>query len=59
VTGYLVAAFMLPFLPPYLASRRSKQDGSWATRYVLWMCEKAHVLIEGRKPLGFTYRPLH
>lgn len=32
VTGYLVAAFTLPFLPPYLASKRSERDGSWATR---------------------------
>lgn len=30
--GYLGAAFTLPFVPPYLASRWSKQDGSWLTR---------------------------
>jgi hypothetical protein len=30
--GYLCGAFALPFLPPYLASRRTKRDGSWETR---------------------------
>lgn len=30
--GYLCAAFALPFVPPYLASKRTKQDGTWLTR---------------------------
>jgi len=32
MTGYLCAAFALPFVPPYLASKRTKQDGTWLTR---------------------------
>jgi len=34
MTGYLCAAFALPFVPPYLASKRTKQDGTWMTRYI-------------------------
>ncbi|KAF2402993.1 hypothetical protein EJ06DRAFT_527955 [Trichodelitschia bisporula] len=41
VSGYLIGAFTLPFVPPYLASKRSRQDGTWATR----------------PPLKFSYCP--
>ena len=30
---YLVSAFALPFVPPLMASRRAKKDGSVCTRY--------------------------
>jgi hypothetical protein len=32
MTGYLVAAFTLPFVPPLLESRRTKADGTYLTR---------------------------
>lgn len=32
MTGYLVSAFTLPFVPPLLESRRSKADGTHLTR---------------------------
>jgi hypothetical protein len=32
LTGYLCAAFVIPFVPPYLASKRTKQDGTYLTR---------------------------
>ncbi|KAF2734632.1 hypothetical protein EJ04DRAFT_512339 [Polyplosphaeria fusca] len=32
MTGYLVGAFTLPFVPPLLESRRTKADGSYLTR---------------------------
>ncbi len=32
VTGYLCTAFVAPFVPPYLASKRTQQDGTWLTR---------------------------
>ena len=32
MTGYLVSAFTLPFVPPLLESRRSKADGTYLTR---------------------------
>lgn len=32
MTGYLVSAFTLPFVPPLLESRRTKADGSYLTR---------------------------
>jgi hypothetical protein len=35
LTGYLCAAFVVPFVPPYLASKRTKQDGTYLTRLVL------------------------
>ncbi|KAF1986566.1 hypothetical protein K402DRAFT_393633 [Aulographum hederae CBS 113979] len=31
-TSYLLTAFALPFIPPYIASTRARQDGSYATR---------------------------
>jgi hypothetical protein len=34
-TGYVCAALALPFVPPYLATQRTKRDGSWTTRSVL------------------------
>ncbi|KAF2672674.1 hypothetical protein BT63DRAFT_450702 [Microthyrium microscopicum] len=42
MTGYLAGAFVLPFVPPYLASRRTQQDGSFQTR----------------PPITYTYRPV-
>jgi hypothetical protein len=33
-TGYVCAALALPFVPPYLATQRTKRDGSWTTRLV-------------------------
>jgi hypothetical protein len=33
MNGYLYAAFTLPFVPPYLASKRTKEDGTCQTRY--------------------------
>ncbi|KAF2448547.1 hypothetical protein P171DRAFT_428601 [Karstenula rhodostoma CBS 690.94] len=32
MTGYLVSAFTLPFVPPLLESRRAKADGTNLTR---------------------------
>ncbi|KAK7188869.1 hypothetical protein DPSP01_007689 [Paraphaeosphaeria sporulosa] len=32
MTGYLVSAFTLPFVPPLLESRRTKADGTYLTR---------------------------
>ncbi|KAF2269316.1 hypothetical protein CC78DRAFT_529131 [Lojkania enalia] len=32
MTGYLVSAFTLPFVPPLLESRRTRADGSYLTR---------------------------
>ncbi|OCK84432.1 hypothetical protein K432DRAFT_378549 [Lepidopterella palustris CBS 459.81] len=32
MTGYLVGAFTLPFVPPLLETRRAKADGSYLTR---------------------------
>lgn len=33
MSGYLVAAFALPFIPPYMASKQSEQDGTFMTRW--------------------------
>ncbi|KAF2703395.1 hypothetical protein K504DRAFT_473961 [Pleomassaria siparia CBS 279.74] len=32
MTGYLVSAFTLPFVPPLLETRRTRADGSYLTR---------------------------
>ncbi|KAF2021308.1 hypothetical protein BU24DRAFT_457295 [Aaosphaeria arxii CBS 175.79] len=32
MTGYLVSAFTLPFVPPVLETRRTRADGSYLTR---------------------------
>ncbi|KAF2744907.1 hypothetical protein M011DRAFT_488454 [Sporormia fimetaria CBS 119925] len=32
MTGYLVSAFTLPFVPPVLETRRARKDGSDLTR---------------------------
>ncbi|KAF2276468.1 uncharacterized protein EI97DRAFT_433300 [Westerdykella ornata] len=32
MTGYLVGAFTLPFVPPVLETRRARKDGSDLTR---------------------------
>ncbi|ORX97453.1 hypothetical protein BCR34DRAFT_628601 [Clohesyomyces aquaticus] len=32
MTGYLVSAFTLPFVPPLLETRRTRADGTYLTR---------------------------
>lgn len=32
MTGYLVGAFTLPFVPPLLETRRTRADGTYLTR---------------------------
>ncbi|KAF1918608.1 hypothetical protein BDU57DRAFT_511303 [Ampelomyces quisqualis] len=36
-TTYVVSALALPFVPPLLETRRAKADGSYLTRYVLFI----------------------
>jgi len=44
MTGYLVSAFTLPFVPPLLETRRTRADGSYLTRLVVQFdyCNAAH-----------------
>lgn len=37
-TGYVVAAFTLPFVPPYIASRKAERDGTFETRPPIKWC---------------------
>ncbi|KAF1967411.1 hypothetical protein BU23DRAFT_483598 [Bimuria novae-zelandiae CBS 107.79] len=43
MTGYLVSAFTLPFIPPLLESRRTKADGSWLTRENVYCTAQYHM----------------
>jgi hypothetical protein len=65
-TGYVCAALALPFVPPYLATQRTKRDGSWTTRsvsplpFLFTSCRGTGLANVGRNrpPLKYTYRPI-
>lgn len=59
MTGYLCAAFALPFVPPYLASKRTQQDGSWKTRSAITgnPHEGQLKLTMFRPPLKLQFKP--